>query len=367
MRKKILKAMIFVVPLMWYGRAQAQLVATLQTPATGLTHKPQLWNMMLINPGPDAMSLQVQISLQDLQTGQKIITGTTRILQVARGAKMLQYGEVAPVQYNYVAAIPDKTPDGLLPVGLYRVCYTFIKDPDKNPEPVQEECVQVDIQPLSPPQLITPAHESVLETNYPQLNWLPPGPAQLFTNLRYDIKLVALQPNQTAAEAIQQNSPVYSKAGLTENYVAYPASAAALNTGTTYAWQVVAKDFGHYAAQTDIWTFTVKAPPTPDRNKSQMYNRLRKGNEPGYGQATEDLLFAYDNEAHDSAVTVQVFDISRQAPAIVKESIILSGGDNFITLPLKKHPGFTKGGRYRLVLINSRGEQWSLVFELLSY
>jgi hypothetical protein len=365
MQKIFFKQAMMGLMLLGSGYLHAQLVATVQIPPAGLTHKPQLWNMMLVNPGPDAMTLQVQISLQDVLTGQKIITGSTRIVQVPKGAKMLQYGDVAPVQYNYAAAVPDKTPDGFLPVGHYRVCYTFIKNPDKSPEPIQEECTQVDIQPLSPPQLIVPAHETVLETAYPQLNWLPPGPAQLFSNLQYELKISEVLPGQNMAEAMQQNTPVFSKGGIKENYLPYPASATPFVSGKTYAWQVVAKDNSQYAAQTDVWSFTVKAITAPEKNKSQLYNRLRKGNEAGYGQAGEQLLFAYDNEANDSAVTCQVFDMAQPGQPLVKKNITLSGGANYISFDLIKHGAFVKGNRYRFELVNSRGEKWSLIFEII--
>src|SRR5690606_17257222 len=79
-----------------------------------------------------------------------------------------------------------------------------------------------------------------------------------------------------ASEAIVYNSPVYHAAYIFQQFQNYPASYLPLDTGKSYAWQVIARNSHQYSAQTEVWTFHVagQQPPT-DKQHSVVYTQMR--------------------------------------------------------------------------------------------
>ena len=52
--------------------AHAQVMITPQIPPTGLIKKDQLWNIVLVNNNDIPYDVQIQVSVQDIKTGEKI-------------------------------------------------------------------------------------------------------------------------------------------------------------------------------------------------------------------------------------------------------------------------------------------------------
>ncbi|WP_207511031.1 hypothetical protein, partial [Longitalea luteola] len=97
---------------------QAQVVITLQLPPLGLTIKPQLWNMSLINTSGGSMTTQLQMVMTDAGTGQTVLTATTPLIQLQPGAQALTASNVGPLTYTAGAGYAvDANPNGFLPVG----------------------------------------------------------------------------------------------------------------------------------------------------------------------------------------------------------------------------------------------------------
>jgi hypothetical protein len=139
-----------------------------------------------------------------------------------------------------------------------------------------EDCIPFAIEPVSPPLLNTPANKSILESRLPQFTWLPPAPANLFTDLNYEMILTELHPGQSPEEAVQQNIPVYRAPRLKNMYINYPAGAVALDTAKQYAWTVTAHNGSLYAAQTEVWTFRIKSVQNNTRFANGAYVQLKK-------------------------------------------------------------------------------------------
>ena len=220
---------------------QAQISMTLQVPPAGVLVKNQLWNMLLVNSGASSTTVRVQLSLLDEKNNQPVLTAISAPLLLTRGARQVQAKDLSPIQYSYNGPSfhADEDPNGLLPVGSYQACYTVMVS-DKGTVVRVENCIQVNVDPLSPPLLNTPADEGLLYTPYPQFTWLPPAPVGLFNDLSYDLVVVEVLPGQGKADAIQQNIPVYS-AGFVKNlYMNYPSSYRSLDTSRLYAWRIIA-------------------------------------------------------------------------------------------------------------------------------
>lgn len=234
MRKLILTLMIWLV-LLQVTCAQVTLV--LQVPPAGVIIKPQLWNMALIYGGNGLITVSVRMTLMSSPGNQPVMTATTRQLVLHKGTNSLSARDLSPLVYNYLPGTytTDRDPNGFLPAGNFKACYAVVYNVEHGMETLAEDCVPVEVEPISPPQLSWPSDTAVLLTSYPQFSWLPPQPVQLFSDLNYELIVAEVKPGQTAYQSLQQNIPVYNLHHGTQPVDLYPASAAPLDTGRIYS------------------------------------------------------------------------------------------------------------------------------------
>jgi len=344
--------------------SQAQISMTLQVPPAGVLVKNQLWNMLLVNSGNQNLSLRVSLVLLDEKTNQPVLTAVSAPVQLGRGARQFQAKDLGPIQYSYSGASfrGDQDPNGLLPAGSYQACYT-VQHTAKSGAPLIENCIQVNVDPLSPPLLNTPADEGSLYTFYPQFTWLPPTPPGLFNDLSYDLILVEVLPGQGKADAIQQNIPVYSAGFIKNLYMNYPSSYRSLDTAKLYAWRIVALNNGQATAMSDIWTFRVVADKALSLKKEEPYIDLRRGMDASIASAGDVLKLTYDNAAGDSVLLYTITSLEDPGnPQVQQGRTPLRYGRNYMQVPLQKNGGFAQRKVYLFRIVNGRNETWTLKF-----
>lgn len=344
---------------------QAQVTLALQVPAVGIMQKNQLWNMALIYTGNGGANVVVGLTLLSAKDNQPVMTATSRILVLNKGTNQFNAKDMGPILYNYLSPIfnVDRDPDGFLPIGNYKACYTVIRN-SHSAEPLAEDCLPVEVQPLSPPQLNIPADTATLETAYPQFSWIPPLPLNLFSNLTYDMLVVEVLPGQGAYEAIQRNIPVYNISHYTSMLHTYPSSNAPLDTGRIYAWRVIAKNEDAFVAQSEVWTFKLASPKRMTLKPANgNYILLRKSNEPATGVSTltESIIgikyYSFDKE---HAATVQFFTPDGQLVQSVQEKIVY--GDNFLAYAL--NGSFQKGKIYLVKITDLQHNLYTASFTI---
>jgi len=356
------KRLILLYLLFLASFAQAQISMTLQVPPTGVMIKNQLWSMLLVNAG-HSISVRVNLVLLDEKNNQPVLTATSAPILLAKGARQLQARDLGPIQYSYSGPSfrADADPNGMLPVGSYQACYT-VAGVEKGAAPYAENCIQVNVDPLSPPLLNTPADESRQFTFYPQFTWLPPTPIGLFNDLSYDLIVVEVLPGQGKADAIQQNIPVYS-AGFVKNlYMNYPSSYRSLDTSKLYAWRIVALNNGMPAAMSDVWTFRVTTPVKPGmRQREEPYIELKRDLDPSVASIGQMLKLTYDNTPADSAVAYTITSLEDPANPVVQQGLLtLSRGRNFLDVVLTG--GYAPRKAYLFSMVNGRNETWTVKF-----
>src|SRR5688572_338896 len=96
MKKKLLLCMFLVSGLCMQG----QVIVNLQLPPLGLTIKPQLWNLSLINTTADNIDVRIELVMTDISNNQRVLTATSNLLTLPKGVKQLQPPDVMPVTYN---------------------------------------------------------------------------------------------------------------------------------------------------------------------------------------------------------------------------------------------------------------------------
>lgn len=316
--------------------AFCQLSVSLHEPPAGIVQKNQLWNITLIYSGTVPTNITIGLSLFDVNDNQAVMTAFTRPMLLTNGIKQLQASDVGPVDYNYLSPAFDisRLPDAFLPIGNYRACYTFYNS--KNSEgALMEDCINLVVEPLSPPQLNLPSDSALIENPFPQFNWLPPTPATLFSSLNYDLLVAEVQPGQTPEDAIQENLPVYTALHLTSVANNYPTSNKSLDTGKLYAWRVIAKNAEMFAAQSEVWTFSIHNKKQEQLVPSQeTYLELKTDN--GYittGIIPDNILrikyYSYD-KTHDAVVRF----LNERGEVVKEIGKTIQYGNNFIVFTL---------------------------------
>lgn len=343
----------------------SQVLLTPQLPPGGLLQKKQLWNVIVVNNSSRSLDVQIQVTMVDRNSGQQIMNATSRMRSVARGATQLKEQDLAPIQYNFTGAYAatDRVTGDLLMAGGYIICYTVIAAHEKGITPLSEECVNIDIEPLSPPQLIHPADTSTIETSYPGFNWMPPAPLAMFTQLQYEILVVEMRKGQNPYDAIQRNIPVYRQQFLSSPVLQYPSSYKALEPGKTYAWQVVARNGAMYTQKTDAWSFSVKKEEQSLLMSSTMFPLLQRDDFSKTYLSEGLLAFEYFNETGDSSVVADVYSWqSGLGPKVESKKLKVKQGQNFLSVRL---PGnrYQPEAEYVVEIYNSRKERWNLKFK----
>ncbi len=348
--------------LLFVTNASAQVTMAVQVPPAGVMQQSQLWNMMLVNAATNTVSVRIMLRLTDAGNAQPVLTAVTRSIPLSPGGRQLQLKDINPVQYEYLSPVADRRENGLLAPGNYVACYSVMIDGDKSEKPAVEDCIPFTVEPVSPPLLNTPEDTARLETRLPQFSWLPPAPLNLFTDLNYELRVVEVRADQSAAEAIQQNIPVYIGTGLRNPVMTYPSGAVALDTGRTYAWMVIANNGRLFAAQTEVWTFSLKDTSIAKTPDDGGYVLLKREIDGVMGNCSGALKCIYVNDPGDDNVRYEIIALDDENQVAQSGSFHLSHGDNRLELQLGKGRRLAAGKHYTFVLYNSRNEQWRMNF-----
>ncbi len=352
MLKKLIILSLGILPLI----LTAQVNISAQLPPAGMVQKEQLWNLILVNNREDILDVSIKLSLQDLATGQVVMSAQSGSLLLGKGAKAISINDIQPVLYNYNAQDFSKT---YLPLGAYVACYQLNLNAPKE-EPLAQECIQINIDPLSPPLLNSPADQSEIETAYPQFSWMPPTPFDMFSSLNYDLIVTEVLSGQAPADAIQNNIPVYTRNNLTQPNDQYATSFTALVPNKTYAWQVVARNGFSYAVKTEVWTFKLNSmgAPTAARNNSYI---LLEDNISGIQHIKTDLL-PIKYYSYNKQYTALVEFTDEKGRVVRKLSQQIVPGNNYLDFDLRG--SFKSGKIYKLSITDMNKKAHVLTFSI---
>lgn len=361
MKRKLLAFGLVLLLVCGTLQAQVQIQGTL--PAAGLVQKNQLWNLVLVNGTAEDMNGVVELTLRDRSTGLELLTAVTNPFILKKGANTVNVNSFSPIQYNYTGMQPDNSLNGLLPAGSYAACYSYVYFRSESSETLSQECFSFDIEALSPPMLIFPTDSSVLDQAPVQFTWTPPAPAALFPVLQYDYFLVEVREGQRAAEAVQENLPVYHTANWNNNMLAYSAALPALEKNKWYAWQVVARDGRQYAGKSETWVFTIRESSAVNTDSSKTsYSLLSAdGQQAPYIYAKGSSLYL-KHISRTGAFEGKMRVTDAQGKIVQEEKQQIAYGDNYIRLKLKT--GITSGQVYTAELITPAGKKYRALFTL---
>lgn len=352
--------------LFWAGLvANGQINLTIMEPPSGIVTKAQLWNLNLGYTGTEPLTVYIGLNLFDVNDNHPVFTATTRTFILQKGVKQLKSAELMPIDYKFLSAAvnPAVVTGGFLPVGQYRACYSVIQTGRDFQPVLAEDCISLEIMPLSPPVLQFPADTSVLKEQMPTFSWLPPVPISLFSDLNYEIRITEVLFGQAPGMAITENLPVISKGRLLQPLYNYSNMSKSLDTGKVYAWQVIARNGDVFTAKSDVWTFRIGGPDKlAEKLKGQVFYEL-KATGAGINTAiiTERQIgvsfYSYD-KAHEQ--TVSIFD--SKGVQVSMQAYPLQYGANQWYLKLNNQ--IREQERYRILITDLEGNEYELFFFL---
>lgn len=350
-----------VLLFLLHAFAKAQVTLQPILPATGMIQKDQLWNILVINNTGVEYNCRIDMLLKDRISGQEFYTATTNTFPLGKGAKQLNANALNPIQYNDAVSSFNTKLQGLLPIGSYLACYSLVAF-DGKAFSLADECVPVDVEPLSPPMLASPSDSTISEVRTTQFSWIPPAPLGIFNGLNYELIITELNEGQRADEALQQNIPFYNTSNLFSNSFIYPASAPQFEKDKWYAWQVIAKDNQNYACKSESWVFKATSIPVNQVFSNNSYVSL---NQSAGGQtifyAQNNLLnIKYHSYEAAHKGEIKLYGPNKQLMKKVKQDILY--GDNLITVHLGNR--FIRGQVYSVELLGLDGKKYEGLFSI---
>lgn len=322
--------------------------------------KSQLWAVSVSNTGAP-IEARLQLDMQDLETHQSVLTAASGVFRVPKGTTVVSVTSLEPIVYNYNSpVVVDRTPNGPLPVGKYQVCYQLLRTSGETEGIVAEDCDEIAVEPLSPPLLTSPEDDSVVTVAQPNFTWTPPAPVSMFDDLSYDVIISEVNEGQSVSDAIEKNLPIQQAQGLRTPFLTYPLTGPQLDTGRTYAWQVVARNQQTYAAKSEVWSFRTKSKKDSVGINYSMYIVL-DGHAGGVGLADSSMLYVKYvsvESVYTSAVTIK----DLRGNVLMTTSVKIKQGDNYLNIPLDGN--FQRKQKYLVVFQDRNGRQTVTTFTI---
>jgi hypothetical protein len=359
--KKIVPILLFVFTYLQV-KAQYNIQATL--PTGGLIQKNQLWNLLVINGTNLEPQAKVELSLRNRTTNIEEITASTSMFKLQKGGQQMSFSSLSPIIYNNVTTTTNRLNNGeLIPVGNYSACFRLIIMVNGEPEIGVEECINFDVEPLSPPMLATPDDSTVFNVPPTNFTWIPPTPTIVFNQLQYDVIFTEILPAQKPEEAIQQNVPFYIEQNVQSSMLVYSGMQQAFVKDKWYAWQVTAKDGNSYASKSEVWTFKISDTALATIPVFKSYILLEDfPSENVFTTPSRNFNFKYKCPVSNY---LQIISFRKANGDVIKtEKRLLSYGDNYVDTKLNNSQ-FNVDEPYKLILSTPSGKPVILNFKLI--
>lgn len=347
-------------------RSYSQMIIIPETQSAGIIVKQQLWSVLLNNLSGESKQVVLHITVTDMINSQPLMQATSNIFSLGTGAKRVTYNNLLPMNYSFIAPLfaADRQLSQPLPVGEYLVCYDLIDAGNAKYTQLASECIRVIAEPLSPPQLVQPANETVLNDSRPLLTWTPPAPIHIFTSLSYTIIVSPLYTNQSPQEALQRNIPVMTISSA-NNSIPYTSSFTDLEPGKKYVWQVAAMDGNRFAGKSEVWLFSIMPDSVKQIVNQSPFVKLEQQSKEATIMHQGFLKMEYYNLLTDTTVKITVYKLSERNNKMRQAfsyELPIRRGQNLLEYDINNKMRLDESVVYEAVLTNSKGEKWTMRF-----
>ncbi|MDI9364932.1 MAG: hypothetical protein QM541_08270 [Flavobacterium sp.] len=334
--------------------SQAQVVITAPSLPSGIVKTDMLWNVIVVNQDQQFDGI-LQLTIND-KSNRTVFNASSSNLNIPKGAKTIFYNSVLPIFYSYNTI---GTSNEWLKAGKYFICYSLTKL-NKGESPIAQECLELNVEPLTPPLLNEPSDKGKIYEIRPNFSWLAPTPLQIFSDLKYEIKLVEQQKGQSASDALKNSSPIYFENGLTQVSKVLPSSYKALEVDHDYVWQVTAYD-PNYSVKSEFWQFTVVRDSINDILEQTPYLSigLRKSDIGIMHQGFVKIVLY--NYTKDSIANLCLKEDGSDDKSCIENLIVpIKHGENYLVKQISTRLKLDEKKTYQIVWVNSLGEKFTL-------
>jgi len=246
-------ALIFLI-LLFSASSRAQISITITQPPPNRFYIEDLWKIKILNSTNSNKTVYLKGTINEAVQG-NVITATSQSFVIAPGLNTLTGGQLGSVDVSYknnnVKEAIKNT--GGLPSGNYDICVTVYEDGTNTY--LSSDCLNRALENVTPPVLISPAHQTEVDNRIPVFSWVPATTSN-YKNFSYSLHIVEIIPGQSAYDAFQSNPLFYDKSNIPVNVYQYPISSREFNNKTSYAWRVLVIQNNYVIAVSDIYKFT---------------------------------------------------------------------------------------------------------------
>ncbi|MEP7217779.1 MAG: hypothetical protein ABI876_02620 [Bacteroidota bacterium] len=237
-------------------RAQSQVQVTLFQPPPNQLKVADFWRIRLVNNTQAPITICLFGRLRETNLDKVLVEATTTRFVLAPGTHMITGAEIQPIDAHY---FDNKYKDvfirtGSAPTGSYEICVEVRRDCNDG-DVIGRDCKNAEVQQATPPVLISPPDESIVEDKLPVFSWMPPSPLKRGQQIRYRLKIVEIVGRQTPFDAMQSNPAWFDRPSITPTVFQFPISSRPFTTGRKYAWKVSASDGDFPLGESEIWWF----------------------------------------------------------------------------------------------------------------
>jgi hypothetical protein len=251
------------------ARAQSLSIVQ-QPPPPGRLRMGDLWNLTVVNPGPGTQTAFLRVQVRSAG-GELALEARTGIRDFLVGSRTVTSRDLAPIEVLQTSPGANEAlaRSGSFPDGDYAVCVDPLA-PDGSSAGTTA-CMNVEVATVVPPLPMLPDNGG--ETSQPFIVWtwfMQPATAS-GEPVACDLRVAEMLPGQTPEEALRRNPPVLLREHLRSSAWQTNEATRALRSGQKYAWQLIATVSGRVASESEIWTFTYRAPESEEAGPSRSY------------------------------------------------------------------------------------------------
>jgi len=225
-----------------------------------------LWQVTLIKNPTLSQPLWTSVTLVlSNEKGKKLLTESTAKFELNKATYIItrtNLQEIGPIKQQYYDSKFQSTVSkqgGLVPAGSYRVeffCSTYGTATGEGlGDGSTSTSYIINVQPMSPIQLVQVYNKETIKAQYPLFTWLPPFPLPPGTQLDYEFTLTQLKPNQSAGTALMANQPLHRMKVGNKLSLYYASNLPRLVKGDEYAWKVRAYERNQLVSESESWEF----------------------------------------------------------------------------------------------------------------
>lgn len=266
--------LIFLI-LLICATSQAQISITITQPPPNRFYIEDLWKIKIINGTGANKSVYLKGIVSESIQG-NVITATTKTFSIAPGINSLTAAQLGSIDVSYKdSRIKDAIKNtGGLPSGTYQICVSAYEDGTSIF--LSSDCLDRAIENITPPMLISPMHQSLVDNTIPVFSWVP-STTKNYRNFSYSLKIVEIISGQSAYDAFASNPLFYDKSNIPVNVYKYPVSARDFNNKTSYAWKVQVVENNIVISSSEIYKFTYS--DKNDTSYKKITSKLKGSNE----------------------------------------------------------------------------------------